>query len=57
MRVVIQRVRKASVFVPSENHEAWIGPGLLVLAAFTDGDTEKDLDMVIQMMQNKQAQQ
>lgn len=44
MRVVIQRVRKASVFVPAENHEAWIGPGLLVLAAFTDGDTEKDLE-------------
>lgn len=44
MRAVIQRVRNASVAVPAENHTEHIGPGLLVLAAFTDGDSEQDLE-------------
>ena len=43
MRAVIQRVQKASVRVPAEDYESSIGPGLLVLAAFIDEDTEEDL--------------
>lgn len=44
MRVVVQRVGHASVSVPDEGYEACIGCGLLVLAAFEDGDKEDDLD-------------
>lgn len=44
MRVVIQRVRNASVSVPAENYESGIGAGLLVLAAFVDDDTDLDLE-------------
>lgn len=44
MRTVIQRVSFASVSVPEENYRAEIGPGLLVLAAFVDEDTDEDLD-------------
>lgn len=43
MRVVIQRVRHASVRIPEHDYEAGIGQGLLVLAAFIDEDTEEDL--------------
>lgn len=44
MRTVIQRVSFASVSVPEENYKAAIGPGLLVLAAFVDEDTDEDLE-------------
>lgn len=43
MRVVVQRVGKASVTVAARNYESRIGHGLLVLAAFTDGDDDADL--------------
>ena len=43
MRVVIQRVREASVTVDGEI-TGKIGAGLLVLAGFEDGDAEGDLD-------------
>lgn len=44
MRVVIQRVKQASVMVEAENYESGIGQGLMVLAAFENEDTETDLD-------------
>lgn len=44
MRVVIQRVKRASVRVEAENYESGIGQGLMVLAAFENEDTETDLD-------------
>lgn len=44
MRVVIQRVREASVRVESENYENSIGKGLMVLAAFENDDTPADLE-------------
>jgi len=44
MRVVIQRVSEACVRVPVEGYESAIGPGLLVLAAFIDEDTDEDLE-------------
>lgn len=44
MRVVIQRVKRASVMVEAENYESGIGQGLMVLAAFENEDTETDLD-------------
>ncbi len=44
MRAVIQRVSEACVRVLSESYESAIGPGLLVLAAFVDEDTEEDLE-------------
>jgi len=43
MRVVVQRVRSASVAVDGEI-SGKIGPGLLVLAGFEESDTEADLD-------------
>ena len=43
MRVVVRRVGKASVTVAARNYESRIGHGLLVLAAFTDGDDDADL--------------
>lgn len=43
MRVVVQRVKEASVKVSAESYEASIGHGLLVLAAFIDDDTVEDL--------------
>lgn len=44
MRLVIQRVKQASVAVPAEGYESAIGKGLMVLAAFIDEDTQEDLD-------------
>lgn len=44
MRVVAQRVRNAQVDVFETGYRAAIGHGLLLLAAFTDDDTEKDLE-------------
>lgn len=44
MRTVVQRVREASVHVPAESYRSEIGPGLLVLAAFEDGDTVDDIE-------------
>jgi D-aminoacyl-tRNA deacylase len=43
MRVVIQRVREASVAVAGERVAA-IGPGLLVLAGMAADDTDEDRD-------------
>ncbi len=43
MRVVVQRVRSASVAVDGEI-SGKIGPGLLVLAGFEESDTAPDLD-------------
>lgn len=40
---MIQRVSKAAVAVPAQGYESMIGPGLLVLAAFEDEDTDEDL--------------
>ena len=44
MRVVIQRVKNASVDVLDQGYRAEIGDGLLVLAAFIDEDTQEDLE-------------
>lgn len=46
MRVVIQRVKEASVAVPDAGYRADSGPGLLVLAAFVDDDTQDDLEWI-----------
>jgi D-aminoacyl-tRNA deacylase len=43
MRVVVQRVREASVAVDASVVSS-IGPGILVLAAFRSGDGERDLE-------------
>lgn len=44
MRVVIQRVKTARVDIPATGYSSEIGEGLLVLAAFTEDDTEPDLE-------------
>lgn len=44
MRVVIQRVSRASVDIPDTGYQAAIGRGLLVLCAFVEDDTEKDIE-------------
>lgn len=46
MRVVIQRVRSASVTV-DQAVVGQIGPGLLVLAGFEESDGEADLDWMV----------
>ena len=43
MRLVIQRVRHASVAIDGRTHSS-IGPGLLVLAGICDEDRDEDLD-------------
>lgn len=43
MRVIIQRVKEASVTVDAEI-TGKIGPGLLVLVGFEDADSDADLD-------------
>ncbi len=43
MRIVIQRVREASVTIGGELHSA-IGPGLMVLVGVEQGDTMADVD-------------
>lgn len=42
MRIVIQRVERASVSIAGELHSA-IGHGLMVLVGIADGDTEADV--------------
>lgn len=44
MRTVVQRVSNAEVYVPDKDYRASVGKGLLVLAAFTDGDEVSDLE-------------
>ena len=50
MRVVIQRVEKATVNVPKENYESSIGKGLMALVAFEDEDTQEDLEWMAKKM-------
>ena len=45
MRIVVQRVSEAAVEVDGENI-ASIGRGIVILAAFRKGDTEKELDWI-----------
>lgn len=44
MRVVVQRVRNASVTVPDMDYHASVGNGLLLLTAFIDEDDDIDLE-------------
>lgn len=46
MRVVLQRVRKASVLVDGEV-KGEIGPGAVLLLGVTHGDTESDADNLV----------
>ena len=46
MRVVLQRVKEARVDIPATGYSSEIGAGLLVLAAFIDGDCDRDLEWV-----------
>lgn len=43
MRIVVQRVRKASVTIADELHSE-IGPGLMILVGVVEGDTEQDME-------------
>jgi len=43
MKVVIQRVKSASVEIEDENYSAEIGKGLLILLGIKTGDTENDV--------------
>lgn len=49
MRVVIQRVSNAAVTVAG-NTTGRIGPGMLVLAGFEDGDTQEDIDWMVRKL-------
>lgn len=51
MRVVIQRVLNAAVFIDNKNH-AEINRGLLILVAFNDDDTPAELDKVATKIAN-----
>lgn len=47
MRIVIQRVHRASVSIGGELHSS-IGPGLMVLVGVREGDTEADAQWLAQ---------
>lgn len=47
MRLVIQRTREASVVVDGEEVGS-IGQGLFVLVGVEDGDTEADMEWLVQ---------
>lgn len=51
MKVVIQRSKEASVTV-NENIVGIISKGLVVLVGFTNGDTEKDIDYMVNKILN-----
>jgi D-tyrosyl-tRNA(Tyr) deacylase len=51
MRIVLQRVKKASVTVENKCTGA-IGHGLLLLVGFTQGDTEEDLRYLAEKVVN-----
>ncbi|MEN8879061.1 MAG: D-aminoacyl-tRNA deacylase, partial [Polaribacter sp.] len=51
MRVVIQRVSKASVTVNLKK-VAQINKGLLVLLGITDSDTQEDIDYLVRKIAN-----
>ncbi len=52
MKVVIQRVRKASVVIERENYSAHIEKGLLILLGIKIGDTENDVNFVADKCSN-----
>lgn len=47
MRAVIQRVTSASVRVQDSGYESAVGPGLMILAAFIDEDTDEDIGWMV----------
>lgn len=49
MRVVVQRVRAASVTADGLE-TGRIGPGMLVLAGFEDGDAQEDIDWMVRKL-------
>jgi D-aminoacyl-tRNA deacylase len=51
MRLVIQRVKKASVTINGELHSS-IGPGLLVLTGIEETDSEEDVRWLVTKMMN-----
>lgn len=46
MRIVLQRVSKASVSIDSKKYSA-IGKGLMVLVGIREGDTQDDVDWLV----------
>ena len=46
MRIVIQRVKEASVTIAGELHSA-VGQGMLILIGVEDRDTEEDVDWLV----------
>ena len=46
MRVVLQRVSESSVAIDGSVHAA-IGKGLLILLGITHGDTQEDIDWLV----------
>lgn len=46
MRVIIQRVKQASVVI-NQKEKAAINEGLLLLVAFTSGDTSQDVEYMV----------
>ena len=52
MKVVIQRVKSASVEIEDENYSAEIGKGLLILLGIKTGDTENDVISVADKCSN-----
>jgi len=51
MRIVVQRVKRASVTIDGKVHSS-IGKGLLVLAGFEDADTAEDINWMAAKMVN-----
>jgi len=51
MRVVVQRVKRASLFV-EENYRGEIGKGVVVLAGFKKNDGEKEIKYIVDKIYN-----
>ena len=47
MKAIVQRVKSASVNIPDENYSEKIAKGLLILLGIKKGDTEEDVNFVV----------
>lgn len=51
MKVVIQRVKQAEVYIHNQSYNK-IDKGFMILVGFTEGDTSKDIDYIIRKIIN-----
>lgn len=52
MKVVVQKVSEAGVYIDDENYSAEIGKGLVILLGIRDSDTEDDVNFLADKCSN-----